>query len=186
MTKRYLVFIIALVLILTGIYFRSENLIPQDPPPTPKVENAPEDVPTSVDNQKLPDDLPVKDGRKVLGLPQKDRKKALKALKTVNIISSDWQEKLEENLKAQGGDGIKDIKVQKVESLIMNHQSGAIYTESVVVTLKNEKGEVSKFRAMIDSGSGKILETWDRPISDPVNPREEFKLRVDPRYNLDQ
>ncbi len=152
------------------------------PPNVPDLPEAPQEAPP------LPSpNHPVKDGRKVLGLPPKQStKEALKRLRTINVVSPKWQEKLEENLKAQGGEGVKDIKVQKVESLIINQNGNAINTESVVISLKNEKGEISTFRAMIDSGSGKILETWDRPISDPMNPREEFKLKVDPRYNLDQ
>lgn len=130
--------------------------------------------------------FPVKNGRKILSaLPKgKDRKDSIDKLMTVNSVSPDWQEKLEENLKIQGGEEVKEVKVTKVDSVIINRDGNPTNAESVVVVLKNERGEVSKFRAMIDSQSGRILETWDRPVSDPILPREEFKLKVDSRYNL--
>lgn len=128
---------------------------------------------------------PMKDGRKVIGIIPGREKEALKDLKIVNTISADWEDKLVENLKLQGGESLKDIQIKRVESLIMRRDGNAINTESVIISLKNEEGEVSKFRAMIDSQTGKILETWDRPVVDPINPREDFRLKIDPRYHSD-
>jgi hypothetical protein len=54
--------------------------------------------------------------------------------------------------------------------------------ESVIITLENTRGEISKFNALIDSQNGKIIQTWNQPTVDPSSPRDNPGVRIDPRY----
>ena len=109
-------------------------------------------------------------------------KKEIKDLDVKNNVSEDWEEKLVESLKIQGGEAVKEIEIKKVASFVWVQNDIGINVESVIVTVKGKDAKESLFKAMVDSETGKILETWDRPIEDPVNPKKAFRLKLDPRY----
>jgi hypothetical protein len=121
------------------------------------------------------------DGRKVLNLPPGDEKETIAKLKVRPIEESDWEDGLKKNLRAQGGAGI-EIRLTKLESFMWAINDTAIPVESVKIELEDKGGRTSKFNALIDSNSGKILQTWNQPIVDPVNPREVPGVKIDPRY----
>lgn len=124
------------------------------------------------------------DGKKVLGLPPaKDAVTQLKDLKIANKVSPQWKPNLEKSLKAQGGESVKEINIRKVDSFVWNHDGVALFVESVVVTLKNQKNEETSFKALVDAQNGKILKNWDQPIYDPLHPKDNFKVKIDPRYH---
>lgn len=125
---------------------------------------------------------PVLNGRRVMNLPPGREKEALEAIKINNKVSEHWEEGVEHALKAQGGDAIKDITITKIESLIWTQPGFAINVESVVIGITNLKGERTSFRALVDSENGKIIQTWDQPVIDSINPRENMGIKVDPRY----
>ncbi len=175
MTRRS--FSIILILVIASVsgyfYFREE-------PSSVKTKTLTEPpLPLQTKAMKIP--LPVQDGRKILGVKPPENR-PMKRIQVSNSISSDWEKKLKTSLLAQGGSAIKDINIKKVESLIWVQDQHALNVESVVIELKNDKDEESSFRAMIDSQTGKILETWDRPVTDPMNPKENTGLKLDPRY----
>jgi len=60
-----------------------------------------------------------------------------------------------------------------------------INAQSYIVTLKNDVNATTTFRVLVDAQSGKLMESWDQPIYDPVNPRNNFKVKIDPRYHND-
>lgn len=122
-------------------------------------------------------------GRKVLGLTPGEEKKEVEDLKFANDISEEWQEGVEKALRAQGGSSLSEIDIKKTDSFIWAHEGVALNVESVMITLKNQNGEERKFRAMVDSETGKILRTWDHPVIDPMNPRENPGISIDPRYH---
>lgn len=101
----------------------------------------------------------------------------------VNTPSPVWKEHLISSLKEQAGDSLKDVQVKKERSLIWNYDSVPLSAEAVVVTVKNHQGEVTSFRAIVDSQTGRILESWDRPISDPADVRAGFHIKLDERYS---
>jgi hypothetical protein len=96
----------------------------------------------------------------------------------VNIPSPDWQKKLESSLKEQGGSYIKEIIIKKEKSFVWNRDDNPLHVESVMVTLINQEKSESSFRAIVDSQTGKILESWDRTIVEPshANNSDRFKL----------
>jgi hypothetical protein len=142
-------------------------------------ENLPSEDLRKVDPQTL-----TIDGKMVTGLPlAQDAVTQLKDLKIANKVSSEWKPNLEKSLKAQGGDNVKEINIRKVDSFVWNHDGVALFVESVVVTLKNQKNEESSFKALVDAQNGKILKNWDQPIYDPLHPKDNFKVKIDPRYH---
>lgn len=123
------------------------------------------------------------DGRRVVGLQPGQEKEKIKRLKIVNKTSGNWKEALERTLRKQGGSAIKEIQMEVVDSLVWTQDEMGLFVESVVVTLRNEKNSSTTFRVLVDSQSGKILKNWDQPVIDPANPRESFRLKIDPRYH---
>ena len=101
----------------------------------------------------------------------------------INKPSPEWEKRLETSLKAQGGNSLKEIKIQKENSLVWMRDENPLLVESVVITLINQKDMESSFRALVDSQTGKVLESWDQTIFDPTKVREEtFRIKLDPRY----
>lgn len=101
----------------------------------------------------------------------------------INKPSPEWEKRLETSLKAQGGNSLKEIIIQKEKSLVWMRDENPLLVESVVITLINQKDMESSFRALVDSQTGKVLESWDQTIFDPTKVRDEtFRIKLDPRY----
>jgi Zn-dependent metalloprotease len=122
-------------------------------------------------------------GKKVVGLSPGKEKEEIQKLKVSNLPSPQWQPALEKTLRAQGGDSLKEVSFNKVDSFVWAHDGIALFVESVIVTIKNDKNAVTTFRVLVDAQSGKILQNWDHPIFDPLNPKDRFRIKIDPRYH---
>lgn len=174
MAKR-LLFLISLFIVILGIvyiYPRKNQIIEN------KVENispsAPENSPSPIPNKP----------RRILGMkPEENQKLSDEDLRTDNIPSEDWEDILTQNLEAQGGNSLQEIQIKKTESVILVRDNRKLAAESVVITLTRKDGAESSFRALVDSETGKVLETWDRPVFDPVHPNENFKVKLNPIYH---
>jgi hypothetical protein len=101
----------------------------------------------------------------------------------INRPSPDWQKKLKSHLLRQAGNSLKDIKILQERSLVWVRDENALQVESVLISLKDQRDMESSFRALIDSQTGKVLETWDRTIFDSMDKSAEFRLKLDPRYS---
>lgn len=172
MTKRNLLLLFSAVIIIGVVLFfarkKTAALNTQDTSTQSPV----------IDSQTL-----TIDGKKVLGLPPGNPENQLQKLKIANRISREWEPNLEKSLRAQGGDRVKDIKIKKVDSFVWNQDGVALFVESVIVTVKNQKNEETSFKALVDAQNGKILKNWDQPIFDPLHPKDNFKVKIDPRYH---
>lgn len=104
-------------------------------------------------------------------------------MKVVNNVTRDWMPNLKKSILAQGGNSIKSLNVKKVDSFVWNQDGLALLVESVIITIKNHKNEETSFKALVDAQNGKILKNWDQPIFDSVHPKDNFKVRIDPRYH---
>jgi hypothetical protein len=124
-------------------------------------------------------------GQRVIGLKKGHEKEDITKLKVANTPSPEWKEGLTETLKAQGGPSLRDITFEKVDSFVWAQDGVALFVESVIVTIKNENNASTTFRVLVDAQNGKILKNWDQPVIDPVNPRESFRIKIDPRYHTD-
>jgi hypothetical protein len=117
-----------------------------------------------------------------MGLPPGNEQQSLKQLKIVNKPSSDWEENLREAIVAQGGEAFQEVKMNRNDSFIWAQNGIGIFVESVTVNLRNARNEESAFNVLVDSQTGKILQNWGTPVRDPLNPRAEFRVKLDPRY----
>lgn len=99
-----------------------------------------------------------------------------------NTPDPQWQSHLHKALKAQAGKSLKEIKIVKEKSFVYKKDQIPLHVESVLITLTNQQNATSSFRALVDSQTGKVLETWDRPIFDPADVRQGFRFKLDPRY----
>ncbi len=120
-----------------------------------------------------------KNGREVITrLQDKQTQKA-----PSNKPDPQWQDNFEKILVIQSGSKLRDLEVKKLHSFVWSVGGQNLNVESVLVSFKNEKNESTKFNALVDSQNGKIIQTWNQPVKDPGNPRENFGVKLDPRYN---
>jgi hypothetical protein len=92
---------------------------------------------------------------------------------------------IETIFRAQAGNSLKEVMIKRTDHFQWTHQGNTTEVESLIVTLKNQLNTTTTFRVLVDAQSGKIIQSWDHPILDPVNPRNNFKVRIDPRYHND-
>ena len=85
----------------------------------------------------------------------------------VNQISPDWKKKLENSLQYQMGSELKDLKVQPLKELILERDGHALHVQAVLIKIKNIADMESSFNAIIDSQTGKVIETWNQPVFEP-------------------
>lgn len=171
MTRRTQLAILALFLVLaTVIYFFTQS--PESTQGIPK-----QALPSGL----TPSSIEI-DGRPVIGLTPGREKDQVAKMKINNIPSPAWKEEVEKSLKHQGGEALKDVSISTLDSFIWNNSGVALNVESVLITLTNKRDEQTKFRALVDSETGKILHSWDQPVFDPINPREKQGVKIDPRY----
>lgn len=122
------------------------------------------------------------DGKRVLGLTPGKEAEEIKKLNVANVPSDAWSPALQKTLRKQGGKSLKSIDIKTIDSFVLAQDNLAYFVESVVVTITNEQNSQTTFRVLVDSQTGKILRNWDQPVIDPVNPRQNFRLKIDPRY----
>ncbi len=101
----------------------------------------------------------------------------------VNNPDKAWKKNLEKTLRELGGDRIKRVEIKHEKSFIWNRDDQPLKVESVMISLTDNQESQSHFRAMIEPQTGKILETWDKTIFEPVDKKEEFRFKLDPRYS---
>lgn len=94
-----------------------------------------------------------------------------------------WEEHVKVQLKRQAFDDSVEVDITKENSIFWEELGTPIEANTIKVQLRNPAGETTSFRALIDSNTGKILRTWDRPVIDPINPRERRGIKVSPRYH---
>lgn len=170
MTKRFFIPVLFILLVGLIIYLNYQNktqinsLLPS---------------PTTI-NKDL-DQIQI-NGKKVIGLSSGKEKEELESIKIGNQDSSEWRENLEETLRKQSDHSLKNITFKTVDSFVWAHEGVVLFVESLIVTITNENNENTTFRVLVDSQTGKILQNWDRPVYDPANPRDQFKIQIDPRY----
>lgn len=170
MTKKR-VGLLLIAFVMLGFYFFRDT---QQSPSSQVVSVSP----SSVKNKET--SVPT---RKVIDHKKDPLTRLPASVSYANKPSSRWQKKLETNLRAQASDNLKQVWIKKENSLVWTRDDNALMVESVVVRLTNKQDEESSFRALVDSETGKILETWDRSISDPANVRGGFRFKLDPRYS---
>jgi hypothetical protein len=98
-----------------------------------------------------------------------------------NSPAHDWEEKLESKLKEQAGSSLKEIKITKERSLIWMRDANPLHVEAVRISMTNQQDVEASFSALVDSQTGKVLESYNQTIFDPADVRAEFRLNLDQR-----
>ncbi len=122
------------------------------------------------------------EGRKVVGPLPRNAHGSQRRIVLSNKVSAHWKEDLEKSLTGLAGATLKEIKISKLDSFIWTVSGQSLNVESVLITMENAKGEISKFNALVDSQNGKIIQTWNQPVVDSSNPRENSGVKIDSRY----
>lgn len=119
-----------------------------------------------------------------------DKDKALLDTTSLNDISHEeeendriWEENVRSHLLRQSMDEEFEVKITKEKSFTWEGMGNSIEVDSIKVSLRNPAGETSTFRAIVDHNTGKVLRTWDRPIFDPINPRERRGIKLNLLYH---
>lgn len=179
MTKARFLTLLSMVILVIGIFlFRQRESSPPVESPQGPSSQTPDQKAQHIDVEKL-----QIDGKRVMGLPPGREKAEIVKIRVSNTATEDWKPALEKALLAQGGDKIKDIKMEKVDSFIWTESDVALHVESVKVTLKNERDHSVSFNVLVDSETGKILKNWNQPVIDHFNQKDHMKIRIDPRYH---
>jgi hypothetical protein len=170
--KKYLLLPIALFMILAISWWQepADQLKPSYSQSKKEIQKRTPATQTQV----IPKDRPV------MGLKENQK---IDELPFENEILENWKQNLQTKLQAQAGTDITIMDIQTVKSYIQVHQGRARYLESVIVRMENAQGMPSSFRAEVDSGSGTILKTWDKPIYENFKEshRKQAKIIVDER-----
>lgn len=160
--------IIALAVFMGAIalYLRSMS-----DPPVDKETPLRKNIKTiSPQEKQTQNEIKVND-RVVIGEVTEEQRQRPETIKAPNSPSPIWEKELQKTLVSMGGETIENVSIKKVASVIWMKNYGGINAESVIITLRNKEGAESTFRALVDSASGRILETWDRTIFEPVGHR---------------
>lgn len=84
-------------------------------------------------------------------------------LEMLNKISSDWKEILGNDLIRFQSEFTKVMIKEELPVIKIQNGKGQ-YLEQVIVTYIFQNGNISSYRALVDSESGSILETWDKSV----------------------
>lgn len=161
---------IAFLIGALALYMRSMSKPPKEKHTPPR---------TNVENEASPEKQEIKvDGRTVIGAISSEQKKRPETIKANNKPSPLWEKELLQTITKNGGETIQNVSIKKVDSVIWMKNSAGINAESVIITLRNKEGAESTFRALVDSATGRILETWDRTIFEPVGRRDHHEHSI--------
>lgn len=115
--------------------------------------------------------------RSILGaLPQE----GLKGLRFLNTPNGEWKEKYEEELR-RFQDPESQIELTLQESGIQTFPNKtAIYIEKVLVIIRHPNGKEDSFNALVNSTTGKVIQTFNFVKRDDIPRRGEEKQGLTP------
>ncbi len=118
-----------------------------------------------------------KQNRSILGtLPQE----GLKGLRFLNSPTDEWKEKYEEELR-RFQDPESQIEITLQESGIQTFSNKtAIYIEKVLVIIRHTNGKEDSFNALVDSTTGKVIQTFNFVKRDDIPLRGEERQGMTP------
>lgn len=91
-------------------------------------------------------------------------------LKMVNSINPDWKEMMGEDLMRFQKEDTKLLVKEEVPVIRIEDGKGR-FLEQVIVTYLLKNGDKNSFKALVDSDTGAIVETWDRSIHERIKKR---------------
>ncbi|MDO9181379.1 MAG: hypothetical protein Q7U04_03180 [Bacteriovorax sp.] len=145
-----------------------------------KTENENDNHDNTQDQEKIIKDnhFLVREGRVLIGdIQKKNYQDEDVPLEMTNKISPNWKEILGAELLRFHD---KDAKVMiKDEFSIIRIQNGkGHYLEQIIVTYVLKDGANSSYRALVDSETGAVMETWDKTIYENYKINKRTKLSL--------
>jgi hypothetical protein len=108
--------------------------------------------------------LPTREGRILIGDIQKENyQDEDTTLLMANKINHNWKELLGHELLRFQNDDTK-VLIKEEFSIIQIKNGKGKYTEQIIITYIMKDGTTSSYRALVDSETGAIYETWDKSI----------------------
>nr|BDT28209.1 hypothetical protein BHI3_16750 [Bacteriovorax sp. HI3] len=92
-------------------------------------------------------------------------------LKMLNAINPDWKEIMGEDLMRFQPEDTKLMVKEEVPVIKIVDGKGR-FLEQVIVTYLKKNGDKNSFKALVDSETGTIVETWDRTIHEQLGRRK--------------
>jgi hypothetical protein len=89
-------------------------------------------------------------------------------LEMINKVSSDWKETLGNDLLRFQREDTKVLIKEEFPIIRVQNGKGQ-YVEQVIVTYVFKNGNLSSFRALVDSDTGFVIDTWDKMLNEKVN-----------------
>lgn len=84
-----------------------------------------------------------------------------------NAVNPEWKDNLGKSLILGQSEDTKVLVVEQTPVIEVRDGKGR-YMEEVIITYLKKNGNRSSYRAMVDSSSGQVLETWDRTINEKL------------------
>lgn len=88
-------------------------------------------------------------------------------LQMVNSINPDWKDIMGHDLMRFQPTDTKLMVKEEVPVIKIVDGHGR-YLEQVTITYLQKNGNRSSFKALVDSDTGSIVETWDRTVQEPI------------------
>lgn len=139
--------------------------------------NIPDPVQKMGNNQRSPSSVAPspylsRHNRKLMGTINGKYADTDTELEMINVVSREWKEQMGTDLMRFQSEKTK-IMVREDASLIKIENEKGRYVEQVTITFLMDGGITNSFKALVDSGSGRILETWDKSIHERISQHRE-------------
>lgn len=109
----------------------------------------------------------IREKRVLTGDVNKDLEDEDTELQMHNAVNPEWKDNLGKNLIIGQAENTKVLIVEETPVIEVRDGKGR-YMEEVIITFLKENGQRSSYRAMVDSSSGEVLDTWDRTIHEQL------------------
>lgn len=103
-------------------------------------------------------------------------------LEMINKVNNKWKESMGIDLMRFQDQSTK-LMVKEELSIIKIIEGKGQYLEQVIITYLFKNGEKNSFKALVDSDTGLVIETWDRTVHERIQ-RDKERLRF-PANNSD-
>ena len=180
--KRWII-ILSFLLLLGSLWLYLKRTNEQKAPQIllPKIQET--TIPTPQEEPKLtpePKATPITQNEKkrsIIGALPKD---GLKGLHFLNSPSDEWKEKYKEELK-RFQDPSSEINITLQESGVQIFPNKtAIYIEKVLVMIHHADGKEDSFNALVNSSTGKVIQTFNFVKRDDIPRQGEEKKGMTP------
>lgn len=109
----------------------------------------------------------VRDNRVLMGEVNSKYEDSSQELPMSNKINPKWKDEMGHGLMRFQDENTKLLVKEELPIIRIQNGTGR-FLEQVVVTYLMENGEQNSFKALVDSDTGMVIETWDRTIHEKL------------------